>query len=466
MRKLYWYISTYIRKHGLLFLLTLLGAVLFFWFLLPLANKSLTFKKKVYVAVVGQYTLSSLPSTIKNQLSVGLTQVATDMSAEPSLAERWTVENDGKQYRFVLKKGVYWQDGKLLDPSDINYNFSDVETISTPNDVIFTLPEAFSPFPVTVAEPILRSVTEKHFLLPDTIKIIGIGQYKMVAYTLRGNYLKEFQVDGNDARYIYRFYLTEDEAVQAFKKGEVDVLLNLSSCYDLCSWSKLEIAQDLAYNRYLAVFFNNSDSLLSKNIRQALSYALSKDYGDARAIGPINPKSWAYLEGGKDYAKDWDRGAERLIAELPRDPLKLELTTTANFSDLADQIKKEWEDFGVYAAEQCQKNTEVQDKGLCENLKIQIAIKISGFPDTNNYQLMVMGQETSADPDQYLMWHSSQSTNFTHYKNTRIDSLLEKGRQTFDQEERKMIYQEFQQYLLEDPPAIFLRYLDNYSIAR
>ena len=154
MRKLYWYISTYIRKHGLLFLLTLLGAVLFFWFLLPLANKSLTFKKKVYVAVVGQYTLSSLPSTIKNQLSVGLTQVATDMSAEPSLAERWTVENDGKQYRFVLKKGVYWQDGKLLDPSDINYNFSDVETISTPNDVIFTLPEAFSPFPVTVAEPI------------------------------------------------------------------------------------------------------------------------------------------------------------------------------------------------------------------------------------------------------------------------------------------------------------------------
>jgi len=93
-------------------------------------------------------------------------------------------------------------------------------------------------------------------------------------------------------------------------------------------------------------------------------------------------------------------------------------------------------------------------------------LKISNFPDLSNYQLLLIGQESSIDPDQYFMWHSSQSTNFTHYKNTRIDSLLEKGRKTLDLEERRTIYQEFQQYLLEDPPAIFLRYLNNYSIAR
>ncbi len=466
MRKLYWYISSYVRKHGLVFLLSIMVALLFFSFLLPLINKKMAFKKSTYIAIVGQYTLTDLPKPIKNQLSAGLTKIGANLEAEPLLAERWVVEDDGKQYRFVLKKYVKWQDGKTLKPEDINYNFSDVQTISTPNEVIFTLPEPFTPFTVSVSEPILRMEWEKKFFTEDKAKLIGIGQYKMLDYRLRGNNLAEFKIDGPDARYIYRFYLTENEAVNAFKKGEVDVLLNISGCYDLCDWKKLEQAKELSYDRYLAVFFNNSDPLLTKNIRQGLSYVLEKNYGKARAIGPINPNSWAYLQGGKDYAKDFDRAIERLTSELPRNPLHFELTTSSNFADEAESIKKEWEAFGPIAVEKCQANKDIKDKNLCKNLDIKINIKISNFPDLANYQLLLIGQESSIDPDQYFMWHSSQPINFTHYKNTRIDSLLENGRKTLDLEKRRTIYQEFQQFLLEDPPAVFLRYLDNYSIAR
>jgi len=466
MRKLYWYLSSYIRKHGWWFLSSIALAILFFSFILPLLEQSVTFKKKIYIAIVGQYNLSHLPDAIKNQLSTGLTKISSQLEPEPSLAERWVVENEGKQYRFVLKRGIYWQDGQELRPEDINYNLADVEIISTPNEVIFALPEAFSPFPATVSEPILKTSWEKRFLLPDKLKFIGIGQYEMLDYQLKGANLKEFDIDGPDARYIYRFYLTEEEAVQAFKKGEVDVLLNISNCYDLCDWQNLLVEKELAYDRYIAVFFNTSDPALSKNMRQALSYALDKNYAAARAIGPINPLSWAYLEGGKDYAKDWDRGVERLLTEVPRAPLDLELTTTSNLDQEARSIQQQWQDFGVYAAERCRVSSEVEDKNLCDNLRMRVNIKISSFPDTNNYQLMLIGQATGLDPDQYFMWHSSQGTNFTHYKNTRIDSLLESGRRTQDQSARKLIYQEFQQYLLEDPPAVFLRYLDNYSVAR
>ena len=77
-----------------------------------------------------------------------------------------------------------------------------------------------------------------------------------------------------------------------------------------------------------------------------------------------------------------------------------------------------------------------------------------------------MGQEIPVDPDQYFLWHSDQSTNFTNYQNTRIDSLLEKGRQTIDQNKRKEVYQEFQQFMLEDPPAIFLRHLFSFDVKR
>lgn len=466
MRKLYWYISSYVHKHGLIFILSIASALLFFSFLLPLLNKRLAFKKSTYIAVVGEYTLNDLPEPIKNQLSVGLTKISSSLQAEPLLADRWVVEDDGKQYRFVIKKDVKWQDGKDLKPEDIHYNFSDVQTISTPNEVIFTLPEAFSPFTVSVSEPILRTEWEKKIFAKSKMKIIGIGQYKMIDYKLKGNNLAEFKIDGPDARYVYRFYLTESEAVIAFKKGEVDVLLNISSCYDLCDWSNLEMDKELSYDRYLAVFFNNSDPLLNKNIRQALSYVLDKNYANARAIGPINPNSWAYLQGGKDYAKDFDRAIERLLSDMPRAPLHFELTTSSNFTTEAESIKKQLEEFAPVAIEKCKASKDVEDKNLCQNLDIKINIKISIFPDFSNYQLLLIGQESSIDPDQYFMWHSSQPTNFTNYKNTRIDSLLEKGRKTLDIEERRTIYQEFQQFLLEDPPAIFLKYLDNYSIAR
>ncbi len=466
MRKLYWYISSYVRKHGLIFLLSIAVALLFFSFLLPLIDKKLAFKKTTYVAIVGEYTLTDLPKSIKSQLSAGLTKIGPSLQAEPLLADRWVVEDDGKQYRFILKKDIKWQDGRYLKPEDVGYNFSDVQTISTPNEVIFTLPEAFTPFTVSVSEPILRVEWEKKVLSQKKMKIIGIGQYKMLDYKLKGNNLSEFKIDGPDARYIYRFYLTENEAVNAFKKGEVDVLLNISGCYDLCDWPKLELAKELAYDRYLAVFFNNSDPLITKNVRQALSYILTKDYPGSRAIGPINPNSWAYLQGGKDYAKDFERAIERLMSDLPRTPLQFELTTSSNFIDEAEAIKKEWEEFSPNAIEKCQVNKDIKDKALCQNLNIKINIKISNFPDLGDYQLLLIGQESSIDPDQYFMWHSSQPTNFTHYKNTRIDSLLEKGRKTLDLEERRTIYQEFQQFLLEDPPAIFLRYLNNYSIAR
>jgi len=319
---------------------------------------------------------------------------------------------------------------------------------------------------VAVTEPILRSVIEKRSILPDVTKLIGIGQYKLVDYRLKGNYLAEIRIDGPKERYIYRFYPTEDSAVLAFKKGEVDILLDLASCHDLCAWSDLEIVEDIAYDSYLAVFFNNSDPQLSKNVRQALSYALTKDYGSQRAIGPINPFSWAYLEGGKDYQKDWDRGIDRLVEELPREPLRYEITTTTIFEEEAEQIRQEWKAFGQEAVKKCQSTASVSDKKLCDNLAIETEIKISNFPDINDYQLLLMGQKTAIDPDQYFMWHSAQATNFSNYKNTRIDSLLEKGRQTIDVDERKAIYQEFQQYLLEDPPAIFLHYLNEFSIAR
>lgn len=469
MRKIYWYITAYIKKHGLTVVVSVVGAIAIFSLLMPFLVQKTSIKKRKYIGLVGDYTLQNLPAEIKNNLSVGLTKVdAEDQSIKPHLAERWVTENEGKTYRFPLKEGLTWQDGLELTPETVNYNLRDVEIITTPNDIIFKLPDVFTPFPAVVTEPIFRQTLQTHLLFFKRPTIIGIGPYRISSYKQTAGSLRELVLDGAEDRLIYRFYLTEQDAIIGFKKGEVDVLKEIRQPGDLSSWSdrNITLERNINFDQYLAVFFNHNDPLITRNLKQALYYALEKPQGEERAVGPISPRSWAYLEGGKDYALDWDRAVERMLSGLPNQELELSITTTSVYANRANEIKKQWEEFGEYAYEKCLESDDVEDEQLCPNLKISVQLKVSNFPDTQNYQLLLLGQEVPVDPDQYFLWHSEQPTNFTNYQNTRVDSLLERGRQTMEQRERQTIYQEFQQFLLEDPPAIFLEYLPSYTVSR
>ncbi|MEX0895433.1 MAG: ABC transporter substrate-binding protein [Patescibacteria group bacterium] len=466
MRKLYWYFSAYVRKHGLVFVSSLVIALLTFWFFVPTLAQNLEVNRRYYIAVIGDYTLADLPPVIKHQLSVGLTELQEDGSAIPALSERWTTEQDNATFRFLIQDDLSWQDGEQVTPSSIQYQFDDLETIYTPNDIVFNLPAPYAPFPTLVSEPILKSGTKDRLLFFSEPTLIGIGEYSITGYERIGQQLKELRIDGDGDRYIYRFYLTEQDAVLAYKKGEVDIIPDLSRRYDIFDWSSTIAEEVQLQNSYLAIFFNNSDPNLTRNIRQGLSYALEKKNDGSRAIGPISPKSWAYLPGGKTYNLDIARGSERMRAELPRNPLTFTLTTTSLFQQKAEQIKQEWEAFGEQIAQDCQDDSDVTEKELCDNLLISINIRVRNFPDTQNFQMLLVGQEIPADPDQYSTWHSEQATNFTNYNNTRIDTLLERGRQTLNQQDRTEIYQEFQQFFLEDPPAVFLEYLPRYSVRR
>ncbi len=466
MRKFYWYLTAYTKKYGITFFLSVLGAILIFSFIVPRVASSMEKSNRQYIGLIGEYTFVNLPDVITHQLSAGLTQIKEDGSVEPLLAERWTIEQDGKTYRFVLKDNIYWQDGTPLRPEDINFNLSEVETIITPNDIVFKLPDAYAPFPGVVSQPLFKSGRMSHYFFMDRPSLVGIGEYRITDYELRGQHLSKITIDGNSERFVYKFYLTEQDAVTAFKKGEVDILPELAGHYDIMDWPTTQVTETVATNRYLAVFFNIRTPLFNKNVRQALSYALDKAPEEVRAYGPINPKSWAYLEGAKTYEKDWERGVERLLAEIPPEPLGFELTTTALFQKEAEEIKNQWETFGEKAYQDCQTSSAVDDKSTCENAKINVKIRISNFPDTSNFQVLLVGQESPSDPDQYHLWHSEQSTNFTGYKNTRIDNLLEQGRQNFNQQERTEIYEEFQQFFLEDAPAVFIKYLTNYEVRR
>ena len=72
----------------------------------------------------------------------------------------------------------------------------------------------------------------------------------------------------------------------------------------------------------------------------------------------------------------------------------------------------------------------------------------------------VLGLGSGTDPDQYVVWHSSQrgpdQMNRTGYANPEVDRLLELGRSSCVQAERVQYYHRIQQILAEDLPMIFL----------
>lgn len=466
MRKYYWYFTAYLKKHGLVLVSSIIGAIVIFSILIPTLAQTLEFKPKTYIGLVGKYNLDNLPPEITTLISNGLTKIEKDGSVKPDLAERVSIEDDGQSYRFVIKKNLKWQDGKNFEPSDINLPLKDTQVIATKNDIVFKLPAAFAPFQSVVSQPLLRKNKEKYRLFFTRENLIGLGNYYVSDYTFKNSHLSQIVLDSAQERLIFRFYLSEDQLVLAFKRGEVDVIDNLHSTHGLDSWTNITLEKTVRSDQYLGLFFDNRNPLFTKNVRQALSYATNKPTDKSRAIGPISPDSWAYLVGGKTYEYDLERAIERILADLPQQPFIVSLTTTNEFQSEAEKIKHEWELFFTKAKEACNGNKDVTDKSICDNLNPQINLKVTNFPDLNNYEALLIGQEIAKDPDQYQLWHSDQPSNFTHYKNTRIDSLLERGRTTINQTERKEIYEEFQQFFLEDAPAIFLRYLETYSVSR
>ncbi len=465
-RTSYWYISLYLKKHLKIIVGAVVIGVLIFAVLLPFLTNLPQLKKTRYIGVIGSFDFTSLPRSIQEKISIGLTHIEEDGSASPELAQRWSIEDDGKTYRFILKNGINWQDGKILEPKDISFNFQDTQIITTENEIIFKLKEPFSPFPVVLSQPLFRDVEVQYLRFFTRHKIVGLGEYQVVKTSYLDDRLSELVLDSPEDRIVYRFFLSEDRAITAYEHGKVDLIQDVSNASVFKDWPNTHVTSKINHDQYLGVFFNQNDPIFEKNVRQALSYALSKGETQLRAKSPINPDSWAYLDGVKAYAFDVDRAIERLLDTLPHAPLNITITTTPRFQAEAETIKKEWETFGTLAYEKCQASTDIADKTLCENTQIAVTINLTNFPDVGSYQVLLIGQQIPIDPDQYRMWDSTQNTNFTHYKNPRIDSLLENGRKTSDQTQRKAVYQEFQQFLLEDAPAIFLHYLESYTVER
>ncbi len=389
------------------------------------------------IGLQGRYTINNLPNEITKKISLGLTTINENQKPViSSLVKNLNIENESKDYIFTLNEGIKWSSGKKFTSYDINYQISGIDiTPISENVVKITTKNDFSPLLALLSRPLIKKNYD------------GLGDYMATNITYQEGYIKSLTLKPKDKKQKtikYRFFSNEQNVINAYKIGNVDQIKINFLPQEFNNWNKTKITKQIETDQKYIAMFINTQKISSKQLRQALAYATPKTKDkNERCLGPISPTSWAYNPKIKEYNLNPTRAKELLKEE--------ELTTikiTVNdrqLLNLAEEIKNSWE----------------------KTFGFPVSVNIENQINLENYDVLLTYGAITQDPDQYLFWHSTQTnTNITKLNNARIDKLLEEGRQQNDQIERKKIYQEFQTFLLEESPAIFLSYPTVYTITR
>ncbi len=434
-----------------------------------------------------------------------LLKTGPDGALKSDLAEGYEISEDKLTYTFHLRQNAYWHDGEKVTADDVVYTIKTIQDESYYSPLIanwkgiraekvddytvrFILKNAYSPFLNNLTFGVLprhkwEAISANEFPLSElNFKPVGSGPYQFDSYKKdTSGKIISITLEANEDYYDHapfirkvtlKFFSTEDEALTAFNRKEVRGVNYLSPA-NKARINDLEARNlyRLEIPRYYAVFFNQTQSkaLADKTVRLALSYAADKNKlvndvlkGEGKTVeSPIPQGLLGYTPETKiynldaEYAKTlleqggWTDADGDGVREKGADKLEFTLTTTslADAQQTAEELASMWKNIGA--------NVKV---ATSDNIQADV-IK------PRQYEALLFGEILSYDPDPYAFWHSSEKKdpglNLALYDNADVDKILSEARQETDPNVRAQKYQQFQQLLIEDVPAIFL-YSPNY----
>jgi len=430
----------------------------------------------------------------------GLLKYDKDFNLVPDLAEKYEISEDQKTYTFTLKQDVKWHDGESFSAADVVATFMSIqdEQYKSPLHRTFTsvTVEKIDDFTVkfTLVEPyagflniLTLGILPKHlwFDIPSANaklaiynqKPVGTGPYKFKSLLKEKNgviksYTLEKNKDYNGSepfleRLTFKFYPDDQTAFDALNNKNIEGIGFLPESFiEKLQYKTSVSTKMLSLAQYSGIYFNQNKSefLSAKYIREALSYAINRPKmiadvlnNQAQAIySPILPGFLGNYPDIKKYEYQPKESAKILLANgwaLTGDYLKkkdkeltIKLTTVEQeeYIKIANIIKEDWNTIGVNV------ELEIVPK---ENIQKDII-------NPRNYEALLYGEIIGYDVDPFAFWHSSQreapGVNLANYANRKVDQLLEDARKITDPKIRSEKYIEFQKYLAEDLPAIFL----------
>ncbi len=428
----------------------------------------------------------------------GLVKYDKNLTLIGDLAESWDIRNDGLTIRFHLRKGVYWHDGYPFTARDVLFTYQTMCDPKTPTayaDPFLQVQNAqiiddFT-FEVTYKKPFAPaleswaiSILPEHLLQgKDIVKSdlarhpIGTGPYVFKRWETGAKIVLQSNHAYFEGRpyidtYVYRVIPDSATMFLELRSGTID-RMGLTPLQYQRQTNSAYFKNNFTKYRYISfsytyLGFNLQNPLFQDvRVRQAISYAINKQelidivllgLGQI-ATGPYKPGTWAYNERVRQYPYNPAK-ARALLAQAG--------WNDSNGDGVLDRAGRPFQftiltNIGNAQRAKCAEIIQYRLQQIGITVKIRIiewASFINQFINQRRFDAVILGWTIAQDPDLYDIWHSSKTKpeelNFVSYQNQEVDTLLEKGRHTFNVDERKKCYFRIQEILAEEQPYTFL----------
>src|SRR5215203_2029350 len=429
----------------------------------------------------------------------------------PGLAESWEISDDGLVYTFNLRQGVSFHDGEPFNADAVvtwfnsikegapgsqydatrmvymaNFitNWIDKVEAVDESTVRMTLPNPYAPLLANLAIPIggipsPAAIAQGLDYLATNPS--GTGAFRLAS---PNDWTRDSQMvlQANPEywggapkveQFIIRVIPESSTRLQSLEAGEIDIAWALipEDVEKTRENPDLVIIEAAGLNTNSVEFNVTKEPFTSKEVRQALNYAVNKqELSDGLyngnmvpAGGVLPPVDWAFNPDLKSYPYDPDRARE-LLASAGYDegnPLTftfMAYTIPRGYNPAADRlataIQEYWSEVGVQTDIQTGEWTQYR----ADRREGKFACDLYGWQGDNG------------DPDNFLATFFNSANkgggNTSFYDNPKVDDLLVQAVQVSDMEERKALYQQAEQIVVDDAPWVFLGYQKHQVVTR
>ena len=437
----------------------------------------------------------------------GLVTRDRDLNLVGELAESWKFSRDCLDLTFGLRRNARWHDGRPFTAADVIFTYETMINPKTPTayrEDFKAVESVVAPDPYTVhvryRQPYAKALQSwgiwmlpRHLLEPyvregklreapqNRTSPVGTGAYRFrewkpgekVVLVANPDY---FEGQPYISRVVYRIIPSQATIFLELKARGVDAAgltaLQFKRQTEYPAFRKAYHKYEYPANAYTYLGFNLKDPRFAdRRVRQAIAHAIDKQelidgvlLGLGRdATGPYKPGTWAHNPNVKRYPHDMAK-ARALLAEAgwkANDDGVLVDTHGQRFA--FELLTNQGNDERKKVAEIVQAS--LKDLGIHVDIRvIEWASFLKEYIKKRRFDAIILGWGIGLDPDQYEIWHSSKTgpdeLNHISYANPEVDALLEQGRRSCRQAERKTYYDRLQAILAEDQPIVFLYFRD------
>jgi len=407
----------------------------------------------------------------------------------PKLAEKYEVSADATEFTFRLRKGIKFHDGTPFNAEAVKTNFerrldpkaatkfgflvAQIASISVLDEytVKFKTKAPFAPMTSNLTHTTngiqspasLKASWEKPLTHP-----VGTGPFvykervpgsKLVLVRNENYWGKKAILE----EITFRVIPDDASRVVALETGEVHVAVRIPP-FDiprLKADPRIRIDNTASVRTIYMGLNCLKEPLTNKKVRQALNYAVNKEAIVKHVLGgvgrvsdaPISPGIFGYTPI-KTYEYNVQK-AKDLLAEAGF-PKGFETT-------LHPAVGRYYMDASVataVAADLLKVGVKADIKMMDWGTYLPFVLRDK---EVAEHKLFVLGWGTvtgDADYGLFALFHSGEwpkkGNAAAFYKNEKVDQLLEAGRKTADAEQRKKIYKEAMEIIMDDAPWIFL----------